>query len=96
MMRVQAARIREDPEPRSAQVLLLQPERRVASSEPGPVHADPEDGDEPGPERCESLLELDRPTSDLVRAQLVRPGGRSSDEVRDAEVRVEQRGVLER
>ena len=78
------------------QIVILRPERRVGSSESGPVRPDPEDGDEPWPERCQPLLELARPTPDLVRAQFVRPRGGSGDEVRQAEVRVEQRGVLER
>jgi hypothetical protein len=67
----------------------------MGSSESGPVRPDPEEGDEPWPDRCEPLLELARPTPDLVRAQLVRPRRRSGDEVRHAEFPIEQRGVLE-
>ena len=58
VVRVQTARVREDPEPCTAEMVFLWPEPRVASTEPRPVRADPEHGDEPRMQRREPILEL--------------------------------------
>ncbi len=94
-MSVQAAWVREDPEPCTAEIVFLRPEPRIASAEPRPVRADPEHGDEPRMQRREPASAL-RPGADLVGDELVGGRGRPSDEVRQAEVPFEQRRVLER
>jgi len=94
--RVQAARVRQDPEPRAAEIFVLRPEHRVASTEPRPVRADPEHDDEPRMQWREPILERPCSEADLVGAELCGCRGGSSDEVRQAEVAFEQRRVLER
>src|SRR5690606_19479606 len=90
VVRVEAARVRQHPDARRAETLLLLAELRRGTLERVPVGLDAEHGDERGAPPRGLARETPRAGAQLVGTKLRRRRGRALDEVGDADAALDQ------
>src|SRR5581483_1244517 len=96
MIRVESARLRQQPQARIADALLLRPDRRARSREADAIRADANDRHPARSIAAHLALEPLVSVDELVARQLRGSRRRARDEIGDAAAVVEQQPVLPR